>query len=253
MRSDAGFDRFISEGLKEAASRVEVPVRCKAEIDTRIMSAESNQQTGGTKQMRSWTFRKSAAAVVMCCLLIGTGVFAAGRIASVVSHGSSEPRVTEYAKIDELEAEAGFTMRTKEDFSNGFAFTGGGIVDTEGQDEQGNGLSSWKMISLTYRNAEDKELTIDAEQEASFEQDLSGNASETRTIRGTEVFYDYTEEEEERSRTDPHYTIAYGSDAPETTYSSTLCFVKDGVRYYITTFDDVSADELYLIAEELLE
>ena len=223
MRSDAGLDRFISEGLKEAAGRVEVPARCKTEIDMRIVSA----------------------AVVMCCLLIGTGVFAAGRIASVVSHGSSEPRVTEYAKIDELEAEAGFTMRTKEDFSNGFAFTGGGIVDTEGQDEQGNGLSSWKMIR--------------------FEQDLSGNASETRTIRGTEVFYDYTEmylvppsyrpteEEEERSRTDPHYTIAYGSDAPETTYSSTLCFVKDGVRYYITTFDDVSADELYLIAEELLE
>ena len=156
-------------------------------------------------------------------------------------------------------------MRTEEEFSNGFVFTGGGIVDTEGQDEQGNGLSSWRMISLTYRNAEDKELTIDAEQEASFEQDLSENASETRTIRGTEVYYDYTEmylvppsyrptaEEEERSRTDPHYTISYGSDAPETTYSSTLCFVKDGVRYYITTFDDLSADDLYLIAEELLD
>ena len=265
MRSDAGLDRFISEGLKEAAGRVEVPARCKTEIDTRIVSAESDQQTGGTKQMRSWTFRKSAAAVVICCLLIGTGVFAAGRITSIVSHGSSEPRVTEYEKIDELETEAGFTIRTKEDFSNGFVFTGGGTVDTEGQDEQGNGLSSWKMISLTYRNAEDKELTIDAEQEAAFDQDLSGNASETRTILGTEVYYEYTEmylvppsyrpteEEEERSRTDPHYTIAYGSDAPETTYSSTLCFVKDGVRYYITTFDDVSADELYLIAEELLE
>ena len=265
MRSDAGFDRFISERLKEAAGRVEVPERCKTEIDTRIMSAKSDQQTGGTKQMRSWTFRKSAAAVVICCLLIGTGVFAAGRIASVVSHGSSEPSVTEYEKIDELETEAGFTIRMKEDFSNGFVFTGGGIVDTEGQDEQGNGLSSWKMISLTYRNAEDKELTIDAEQAASFEQDLSGNASETRMIHGTEVYYDYTEmylvppsyrptaEEEERSRTDPHYTIAYGSDVPETTYSSTLCFAKDGVRYYITTFDDLSADDLYLIAEELLE
>ena len=265
MRSDAGFDRFISEGLKEAAGRVEVPARCKTEIDMRIVSAESDQQTGGTKQMRNWTFRKSVAAVAICCLLIGTGVFAAGRIASVVSHGSSEPAVTKYEKIDELEAEAGFTMRTEEEFSNGFVFTGGGIVDTEGQDEQGNGLSSWKMISLTYRNAEDKELTIDAEQEASFEQDLSENASETRTIRGTEVYYDYTEmylvppayeptaEEEERNQNDPHYNIAYGSDAPETRYISSLAFAKDGVRYYITTFDEVSADELYLVAEELLD
>ena len=35
MRSDAGFDRFISEGLKEAAGRVEVPAHCKTEIDMR--------------------------------------------------------------------------------------------------------------------------------------------------------------------------------------------------------------------------
>ena len=82
MRSDAGFDRFITEELKEAAGRVEVPARCKTEIDMRIVSAESDQQTGGTKQMRNWTFRKSVAAVAICCLLIGTGVFAAGRIES---------------------------------------------------------------------------------------------------------------------------------------------------------------------------
>ncbi len=265
MRSDTEFDRFISEGLREAADRTEVPTLCKTKIDARIMSAESEKQTGGIKHMRNWTVKRWAAAVAICCLMIGTGVFAAGRIASIVSHGSSEPSVTDYEKIEKLEAEAGFTMRTEEDFTNGFVFTGGGIVETEGQDEQGNGLSSWKMVNLSYKNAEGKTLTIDAEQEASFEQDLPADASETRTIRGTEVYYDYTEmylvpasykptaEEEERNRTDPHYTIAYGSDAPETKYTSTLSFAKDGVRYYITTFDELSADDLYLIAEELLD
>ena len=156
-------------------------------------------------------------------------------------------------------------MRTKEDFTNGFVFTGGGIVDTEGQDEQGGTISSWKMISLSYKNGEGKALTIDAEPASAFEQDLSTNAVETRSIQGTEAYYNYTEmylvppsyrptaEEEERNRTDPHFNIAYGSDAPETLFSSMLCFAKDDVRYYITTFDDVSADDLYLIAEEMLE
>ena len=65
MRSDAGFDRFITEELKEAAGRVEVPARCKTEIDMRIVSAESDQQTGGTKQMRNWTFRKSVAELLL--------------------------------------------------------------------------------------------------------------------------------------------------------------------------------------------
>ena len=265
MRSDAEFDKFISEGLGEAADRAEVPSRFKTEIDARIESAQSGQNTVGIKQMRNRTVKKWVAAAAICCLLIGTGVYAAGRIASIASHGSSEPSVTEYDKIDKLEAEAGFTMRMEEDFTNGFVFAGGGIVDTEGQDAQGNEVSSWKMISLTYRNGDGKTLTLDAEPEASFEQDLSANASETRTIQGTEVYYDYTEmylvpasykptaEEEERNRTDPHYTIAYGSDAPQTTYTSTLCFTKDGVRYYITTFDDLSADDLYLVAEELLD
>ena len=65
--------------------------------------------------------------------------------------------------------------------------------------------------------------------------------------------YEPTAEEEERNQNDPHYNIAYGSDAPETRYISSLAFAKDGVRYYITTFDEVSADELYLVAEELLD
>lgn len=265
MRSDTEFDKFISEELRKAADRVEVPISSKTNIDERIMSAESNRQTGGTTKMKKWTARRLVSAAAICCLLIGTSVFAAGRLVSITSHSSSEPSITEYEKIDKLEAEAGFEMRTKEDFTNGFVFTGGGIVDTEGQDEQGGTISSWKMISLSYKNGEGKALTIDAEPASAFEQDLSTDAVETRSIQGTEAYYNYTEmylvppsyrptaEEEERNRTDPHFNIAYGSDAPETLFSSMLCFAKDDVRYYITTFDDVSADDLYLIAEEMLE
>ena len=265
MRSEEEFEKFISEELKEYACRAEVPARCKAEIDARIIAAESDQKKGGIKQMGNRAVKKRLAAAVICCLLIGTGVFAAGRISTIVSHSSSEPSVTEYEKINELEEEAGFSIRKEESFTNGFVFTSGGIVDTEGQDEEQNVLSSWKEISLTYRNEEGKTLTIDAEQEAAYEQDLGANALDTRTIQGTEAYYNYTEmylvppsykptaEEEERNRTDPHYNIAYGSDEPETTYFSTLCFAKDGVKYYITTFDDLSADDLYLIGEELLD
>ena len=152
MRSNEEFDRFISGELKRAAGSVEAPSRCKAEIDERIASAESRRQKGGTLQMRNWTVRRIVTAAAVCCLLIGTGVFAAGKLTSVVLHGSSEPSITEYEKLGELEAEAGFKMRTEEDFTNGFMFSGGEIVDAEGQDEQGGKLSSWKMISLTYRD-----------------------------------------------------------------------------------------------------
>ena len=265
MRSNAEFDRFISGELKRAADSVEAPSRCKAEIDERIASAESGRQKGGTLLMRNWTVRKFVTAAAVCCLLIGTGVFAARKLTSIVSHGGSEPSITEYEKVSELEAEAGFKMRTEEDFTNGFVFTGGGITNTEGQDEQGSMLSNWKMISLTYKDKGGRTLTIDAEPESAIEQDLSADATEKRTIQGTEVYYNYTEmylvpptykptaEEEERNQNDPHFNIAYGSDAPETRFISSLAFAKDGVRYYITTFDEVSAEELFGMAEELLD
>ena len=47
MRSDAEFDRFISEGLKEAADRSEVPALCKTEID------ETGQLKNGRRQQQS--------------------------------------------------------------------------------------------------------------------------------------------------------------------------------------------------------
>ena len=42
MRSEEEFEKFISEELKEYACRAEVPARCKAEIDARIIAAESS-------------------------------------------------------------------------------------------------------------------------------------------------------------------------------------------------------------------
>ena len=103
MRSEEEFEKFISEELKEYACRAEVPARCKAEIDARIIAAESDQKKGGIKQMGNRAVKKRLAAAVICCLLIGTGVFAAGRISTIVSHSSSEPSVTEYEKIKELD------------------------------------------------------------------------------------------------------------------------------------------------------
>ena len=265
MRSDTEFDMFISDWLKQTADNAEVPVHCKAEIDERIECSESNRKKGGIKQMKKWTVKKIVTTAAVCCLLIGTGVYAAGKLTYIESHSSSEPSITEYERIDELEEEAGFKMLTEEDFTNGFVFTGGGIVDTEGKDEQGGSLLSWKEISLSYKDGQGKVLSIDAEKESVYDMDLSADAMEVRTIRGIKVYYNYTEmylvppsyvptaEEEERNQNDPHYNIAYGSDAPETNYFSSLSFAKDGVRYYISTFDDVSADELYVIAEELLD
>ena len=101
MRSDTEFDMFISDWLKQSADNAEVPVRCKAEIDERIECSESNRKKGGIKQMKKWTVKKIVTTAAVCCLLIGTGVYAAGKLTYIESHSSSEPSITEYEKTSQ--------------------------------------------------------------------------------------------------------------------------------------------------------
>ena len=51
MRSEEEFEKFISEELKEYACRAEVPARCKAEIDARIIAAEPDQKKPLAKEV----------------------------------------------------------------------------------------------------------------------------------------------------------------------------------------------------------
>ena len=110
-----------------------------------------------------------------------------------------------------------------------------------------------------------RSVYLDMEPTAALDQDLSRNALEERVIGDTNVYYDSVEhlfvpanhelsaEEIQREREDPHFTIAYGSDTVTTSFSKDVAFNKDGVQYLLLTFDDVNAEELFEMAEEILE
>ena len=61
-----------------------------------------------------------------------------------------------------------------------------------------------------------------------------------------------TPEELEREESDPHYTISYGIDEERTEINSDVCFEMNGVKYLLLTSDDVSEDELFAMAEEII-
>ena len=48
-----------------------------------------------------------------------------------------------------------------------------------------------------------------------------------------------------------HFFVSYGGEK-ETYFFSNASFIKDGVRYLIFTNDDVSADDLFKMAAELI-
>ena len=99
---------------------------------------------------------------------------------------------------------------------------------------------------------------------AVLNQDLSKDTLEERTVADIPVYYnkveyhlvpaDYeaTSEELERKENDPHYTISYGTVEERTEISSDVCFEMDGIKYLLQTFDNVSEDELYSMAEAII-
>ena len=89
--------------------------------------------------------------------------------------------------------------------------------------------------------------------------------TETLTINGITVSYNYDEylflptedeplspEVQEREKTDDHFFVSYGSSEAETVFYSGVSFVKDGVSYHLFTRDDISADDLFSLTEELI-
>ena len=56
---------------------------------------------------------------------------------------------------------------------------------------------------------------------------------------------------QERKENDDHFFVSYGG-AKETYFFSNASFIKDGVRYLIFTNGDVSADDLFKMAAELI-
>ena len=258
------FDRMITDSLHAAADHVNVSPCCKDWICEQIDLVEAGRAKGELYRMRNWTFSRVAAAVLASCLVIGTGAFAAGKIVSVYSHSSSESEIESYSNLGRTEEEAGFQILSVEKFTNGFSFMQAEAVDTEGRDEENNTVNAWKRISLVYKDDLGRVVYADAEPEVIQEQDLSLNALEEKEIAGTMVYYDCIEhlfvpadykpsdEELAREAEDPHFAIAYGDSETRTVFAKDVVFSKGGVKYLLLTFDDVSKEELFGMAEEII-
>ena len=257
-------DQEIRNALITAADHVDVSSRCKDRIDAQINCAEAVKSNGGSVHMKRWSWKKAVIAAAACCMLIGGTVFAAGKIVSIYSHGRSSYDITEYTDISKLEKDMGIDTDCIEVFKNGFRFDGANVVESEGRDEQGNTVSSWEEIMLTYVDDSGRTVSITMEPYAVLTQDLSKDTLEERTFSGIPVYYnlveynlvpaDYKASEEElaREKSDPHYTISYGAPEPRTEFCSDVSYEMNDFKYLLLTFDDVSADELYSMAEEII-
>lgn len=236
----------------------------KSEMIHRLEQSMQTEKERENTNMKKWTLPRAAAALAACIMATGVTAFAASKIVSYNSWSNADYDYTAAADMSLGESNA-----AAPDFpytiGGGYVFDGGNDVHVSGKDEDGNTAGTWDDLRAIYKN--DAGDMINVLMSPKPIDDGGRTATETRKIRDTIVSYNYDEylflppkaeyetleaDIQNRLDTDDHFFVSYGSDEPETRYFSGVIFEKDGISYDIFTYSDVSADELFSMAEEMI-
>lgn len=248
-------DERISEWFREEAERISVPADMKTEIDRRIRNAERRTV------MKKFS-RKKAVLIAAAVALIGSvTAAAAGRVASMESHSNRNDQVTDYAAIAGVEEKVGFAFPSLEEFSNGFRFAYALPGENSDYDEDGNVLSTYQSVDLTYTDGA-QEITFliyptrpyeEADPEPSAVKPVWTGEKEGVSLTVTRTVYrfvppDYELTEEDlQAQEDGSVIFSYGSAQVEENVAYNCGLEKDGLTYLALGFD------LTMEPEELAE
>ena len=209
-------------------------------------------------------FNKKKAIVVakVACMLCGTTVFAAGKIASYRSWSNPQNEISSYSEAVSKSDELGSSLVIPQMFSNGYAFDAANTMGVEGLDENGNVMV--KGTDFTARYIKDSVPDIHMFINTAYETGDESYAVDSKLVGDITVYfnqatykfvpegYEFTDEDNQNID-DPHYEISFGSEKVEIQNYTGISFEKEGKYYSMFAWDsNMSADEWYAMAEELL-
>lgn len=256
MNSFNNFDEYIKDKLEKSVENSAPSDYLKNKIDLKIKSTEEKGE---------FKMKKRFVLVAAAALVLSVGVFAAGKITGTISFSSSHYNYTNYTDITKAEKKADFEAYAPENLGE-YKFDGITMVNMADIDDTGAKINKRKAIRVTYKNeADDKVLlAIDKYPESSVPTSEQAY-HEMRDVKGVKVYYsrlesvvlpdekDATEEELERSKNDPFFNLAIGSDKREEDASKHLIFDYKGVQYALMAGDDMDVNEFYRMAEEIIK
>ena len=250
------FDKYIKNELHKSVEDSSPSDYLKNKIDLEI---NSQGEKGEFKMKKRFVL------VVAAALVLSVGVFAAGKITGTISSSTSYYNYTNYTDLAKAEKKAGFDVEAPESLGD-YKFDGITIDNIADIDDTGTKLNKRKGIDVDYKNADGDivMLSIDKRPDNSKTVDEQFY-HEMRDIKGVKVYYSRlesvflpdekyaTEEELERSKNDPFFNLAIGSDKREEDASKHLIFDYKGVQYALMAGDDMDVNEFYKMAEEIIK
>lgn len=206
--------------------------------------------------------KKMLVFVAVACMLVGTTVFAAGKITGYRSWSSNLTTESDINISRDNAEKLGISLEIPEGFSTGYSFNNSNIGGTEGVDENGKAIAKGKSFMATYSKEGNPDVYLNVN--PAFEPLTVEEGCSSIDVNGTLVYihndiykfvppdYELTEEDKENMEK-PGYEISYGSDKVEVMKCDGFIFEYDSKIYNAISFDSsLTNDEWCQMAKELL-
>lgn len=223
---------------------------------------KENDEMENRKIYKKGSFKKRIMIALVAAMVLGTTVFAAGKIFSITSHGSNIPTYTTMPTEEKIQNDLGFNPKLVNEFSNGYTFKNAYTKTDEGLDIKGNSVAKSKSLDFDYEKDNNK-VSL------SMQNVILGKALEDKTAvdnyNNIEIYYNsYTNkfvpedykmtEQDKQDEKSGKYVFSYGSDKEEISEVQYLEWKQDGIYYSFLAMDcDISQDELVEMAHEIID
>ena len=240
-----------------------------AVIDAEAIKAMVHNKIGSVKperrkrpMLKSKKVRTILIAAIAVMALSVSAFAASGVITRWNSHSWSRAEYETLPTVEQTVKDVGYAAKLIEEFSNGYTFQAGSIVDNDLVDEGGHSAESFKSFNFTYAKDGD-EVWFSQEKYDSDLGEVSGDVA--ATVDGIDVMYfsynnklvppDYELSDEEKAAEEAgELVFSYGSD--EVTLQVVQCVFWDegNMHYSFTQMDGaLSAEELVAMAAEVIQ
>lgn len=284
MKNPNSLDKQITQALFQESNSISASINLKTSIDARIdeavdskiVSLTEHRKTEGS--MKRPNIKWIAAAIVAACVLIPTGVYAGGKITGYASITYLPNQSKNFADLEKLQKDAGFSFYVPESFTNGYTFSSMDISSVDKLDEDNNRVGSFKEWWGDYDREGAPKISLVVHEilpeAADNDEEL---IDKTMTIGETEVTYtvshykfvpvDYElTPEDEAFEAQPNCYISVGTEEVEESDYFNVNWDMNGLHYnlfcqnsimnpdgtFVPTDNYETPDGLFQMAEEII-
>jgi len=230
---------------------------------TRVQSTLAGLPERETISMKKtkFTLKKAAVFAIVAVLAVGSSVFAASKMTSVVSSSDNRNDFTTLPSASEIREKCGFTSKYVTAFSNGYTFASGNIGNVAGYDDDKNKTGAAKNLYITYKN---QDSTVELSITGMVTEDLSDRKETPVDYNNLQIYYqkqdykfepaDYkltpTDQADEKSG---KYVFSYGSEKEEIDNFQSVTWIENGKEYNLQAENSaLQKQELLQMAQEVV-